>query len=303
MASGVTRIAVGTVVGKRTGGSHGGARSRPPRAGRAHPGTRRLPPPDRELAHDVPDDGSHGHAHLGGRDHDGPPPDRWGQHGHVLRRRSATSPLAQGASRHRPGSLRGGDAGGVRFWHPMPERLLGEGALRIQDAARQEGFDRNPASQFIDPELCDGSCPKCMIGCAKGAKWTARSYVEEALAAGAKLRTRAKVEEGLSAAGASPACGQRSVGPLRGAGGYRRPCRRRDRDSGHHAGIRLCRCRPGLLHRPASAHDGDLAMAGIVPRHPHDLRHDRPGGRGHHHDRRHRSVAALLLRPCHGRAA
>ena len=93
----------------------------------------------------------------------------------------------------------------------MPERLLGDGALRIQDAARQEGFDWNPLPKFIDPELCDGSCPKCMIGCAKGAKWTARSYVEEALAAGAKLRTRAKVEEVLYSGGR--VSGVRGSGP------------------------------------------------------------------------------------------
>ncbi|MCL5735607.1 MAG: GMC family oxidoreductase N-terminal domain-containing protein [Actinobacteria bacterium] len=80
---------------------------------------------------------------------------------------------------------------------PLPERLLGEGALRIQDAARKEGFAWNPLPKFIDPSLCDLSCPKCMIGCVKGAKWTARKYVDEAVGAHARLVTQARVDEVL----------------------------------------------------------------------------------------------------------
>ena len=84
---------------------------------------------------------------------------------------------------------------------PLPDRLVGGGAQRIQAAAREEGLDWNPFPHFIDPAECDLSCPKCMIGCAKGAKWTARDYVEEALAGGARLNTQAHVEEVLSDGG------------------------------------------------------------------------------------------------------
>jgi len=84
---------------------------------------------------------------------------------------------------------------------PLPGRLVGAGAQRIQAAAREEGLDWNPFPHFIDPAECDLSCPKCMIGCAKGAKWTARDYVEEALAGGARLKTEAHVEEVLSDGG------------------------------------------------------------------------------------------------------
>ena len=94
---------------------------------------------------------------------------------------------------------------------PLPERLLGEGALRVQEAARKEGLDWNPLPKFIDPELCDLSCPKCMIGCTKGAKWTAREYVEDALGGGARLRTRMKVEAVLSDGGR--VTGVRGSGP------------------------------------------------------------------------------------------
>jgi choline dehydrogenase-like flavoprotein len=84
---------------------------------------------------------------------------------------------------------------------PLPDRLVGAGAGRIMAAAREEGLDWKPFPHFIDPAGCDLSCPRCMIGCAKGAKWTARDYVEEALAAGARLQTQARVEEILSSSG------------------------------------------------------------------------------------------------------
>jgi choline dehydrogenase-like flavoprotein len=77
---------------------------------------------------------------------------------------------------------------------PLPDHLVGAGAQRIQAAAREEGLDWKPLLHFIRPHECDLSCPKCMIGCAKGAKWTARDYVEEALANGARLKTEACVE-------------------------------------------------------------------------------------------------------------
>jgi choline dehydrogenase-like flavoprotein len=84
---------------------------------------------------------------------------------------------------------------------PLPDRLVGGGAQRIMAAAREEGLDWKPFPHFIDPAECDLSCPKCMIGCAKGAKWTARDYVEEAMAAGARLKVEAHVEEVLSDGG------------------------------------------------------------------------------------------------------
>jgi choline dehydrogenase-like flavoprotein len=84
---------------------------------------------------------------------------------------------------------------------PLPDRLVGAGAKRIMAAAREEGLDWNPLPHFINPAECDLSCPKCMIGCAKGAKWTARDYVEEAVAGGARLQTQALVQEVLSDGG------------------------------------------------------------------------------------------------------
>jgi choline dehydrogenase-like flavoprotein len=81
---------------------------------------------------------------------------------------------------------------------PLPERLMGHGAERIRHAASEEGLDWRPLVKFIDAERCDLKCPRCYAGCAKGAKWTARDYVREALDAGARLETHARVESVVS---------------------------------------------------------------------------------------------------------
>jgi len=65
-------------------------------------------------------------------------------------------------------------------------------------AAREEGFDWNPMPHFIDYSKCEDGCRKLFAGSAKGAKWTARAYVEEARAHGARLETRMQVKQVLS---------------------------------------------------------------------------------------------------------
>jgi choline dehydrogenase-like flavoprotein len=98
---------------------------------------------------------------------------------------------------------------------PLPDRLVGPGAQCIQAAARDQGLDWKPLQHFIAADKCDLSCPKCMIGCAKGAKWTARDYVEEAVAGGAHLRTGVHVEQVLSDGGkVTGVRAQASSGPL-----------------------------------------------------------------------------------------
>ena len=83
----------------------------------------------------------------------------------------------------------------------MPERLIGEGAKRIMEAARAEGLDWHPMPHFIDYAKCSDGCRKLFAGSAKGAKWTARVYVEEARAHGARLETQMQVRQVLSANG------------------------------------------------------------------------------------------------------
>ena len=80
---------------------------------------------------------------------------------------------------------------------PLPERLIGPASRRIMEAARDLGFNWNPMDKFIDPEKCELKCPHCMLGCNRGAIWTARKYVQEAVDSGATLLNQALVQEVL----------------------------------------------------------------------------------------------------------
>jgi len=80
---------------------------------------------------------------------------------------------------------------------PLPERLIGPASQRIMKAARDLGFNWNPMDKFIDPEKCELKCPHCMLGCDKGAIWTARKSVQEAVESGAVLINQALVQEVL----------------------------------------------------------------------------------------------------------
>jgi choline dehydrogenase-like flavoprotein len=80
---------------------------------------------------------------------------------------------------------------------PLPDKLIGTASRRIMEAARDLGFNWNPLDKFIDAEKCEPKCPHCMLGCTKGAKWTARNYVEEAVDKGATILNQALVQEVL----------------------------------------------------------------------------------------------------------
>ncbi len=80
---------------------------------------------------------------------------------------------------------------------PLPERLVGPASRRIMEAARDLGLNWNPLDKFIDAERCELKCPHCMLGCSRGAIWTARKYVQEAVDSGATLLNQAQVQEVL----------------------------------------------------------------------------------------------------------
>jgi len=64
--------------------------------------------------------------------------------------------------------------------------------------------------KFIDTGKC-GKCGNCVLGCVKGARWTALDYLKEASQHGAELLHESKVEEVLVEDG--KARGVRTVGP------------------------------------------------------------------------------------------
>jgi len=94
---------------------------------------------------------------------------------------------------------------------PLPEKLIGDGAQRIMDAANAIGIDWKPLPKFINPEKCIRDCGECMLGCKTGAKWTSRDFVKQAQQMGMELKTRVKVEEVIQENG--KAVGVRGRGP------------------------------------------------------------------------------------------
>ena len=78
---------------------------------------------------------------------------------------------------------------------PLRDDLIGPGARRIMQSARELGYDWHKLPKFVFQDQCRARCWRCDYGCPYGAKWTARNYVEQALENGARLINRAKVKK------------------------------------------------------------------------------------------------------------
>jgi choline dehydrogenase-like flavoprotein len=77
---------------------------------------------------------------------------------------------------------------------PLSDDLVGPFARAIMKSARELGLPWSKLPKMIYQDKCRPDCDKCTYGCPYGAKWTARSYIEEALRDGAVLVNRAKVK-------------------------------------------------------------------------------------------------------------
>lgn len=75
---------------------------------------------------------------------------------------------------------------------PLPEHLVGPMATRIGAAARAAGFDWQKLDKMIRPQMCRAGCWRCVYGCPYGAKWSARDFLDQAVAHGAMLLDRAR---------------------------------------------------------------------------------------------------------------
>jgi choline dehydrogenase-like flavoprotein len=74
----------------------------------------------------------------------------------------------------------------------LPEALLGRASLQVMETANRLGYHWEPMPKFVDLQRFPEGCrcgTRTHLGCTCGAKWTARDYLHEALAAGATLRT------------------------------------------------------------------------------------------------------------------
>jgi len=75
----------------------------------------------------------------------------------------------------------------------LPDELLGVANLRLLEAANDLGYNWDKIENFIDPKKCVPDCSKCMMGCSKGAKWTARVFGDEAQENGAVLKLHTRI--------------------------------------------------------------------------------------------------------------
>lgn len=81
---------------------------------------------------------------------------------------------------------------------PLPDALIGPMARRIETAALALGLPWRRFDKMIDATRCRTGCWRCSYGCPYGAKWSARSLVEQARMAGATLLTGCRVQRILS---------------------------------------------------------------------------------------------------------
>ncbi len=88
---------------------------------------------------------------------------------------------------------------------PIPEYFFKDytGTIKLVEAADSLGHQLEPQKRFIDPDKCDPTCDRCLFGCKRGAKWTAREFMHDAVNAGATLYTRHSVEEVLVSGGSA----------------------------------------------------------------------------------------------------
>ncbi|MFH1540173.1 MAG: GMC family oxidoreductase [bacterium] len=79
---------------------------------------------------------------------------------------------------------------------PLPDEVIGTAGMRLMEAANELGYHYEKLRKFINPDKCKSVCGgTCMLGCPKGAKWTAREYIKDMLDAGGELITRADVQQ------------------------------------------------------------------------------------------------------------
>jgi choline dehydrogenase-like flavoprotein len=78
---------------------------------------------------------------------------------------------------------------------PLADEVIGVGATRLMEAANELGYGFEKFAKFIDGDKCKRRCGgTCMLGCPHGAKWTAREYLADMVAAGGELMARADVQ-------------------------------------------------------------------------------------------------------------
>ena len=69
----------------------------------------------------------------------------------------------------------------------LPDELVGKTNFRLLEAANDLGYHWTKTERFVDSNRCVPGCSDCMLGCPRGAKWSARIYGDDALRHGADI--------------------------------------------------------------------------------------------------------------------
>ena len=77
----------------------------------------------------------------------------------------------------------------------LPNELVGQANLRLMEAANDLGYHWDKVEKFINVDKCIPDCSDCMMGCNRGAKWSARFYGDEAIANGAELALHTRIDD------------------------------------------------------------------------------------------------------------
>jgi choline dehydrogenase-like flavoprotein len=93
---------------------------------------------------------------------------------------------------------------------PIAEDLLSESSKKIMSASKDLGYRMERMPKFINPKKCR-KCGNCVMGCTRGAKWTALNYLKEAARNGAQLAYHIEVQSIIVENG--KAKGVRALGP------------------------------------------------------------------------------------------
>lgn len=76
----------------------------------------------------------------------------------------------------------------------QPDELVGKENLRLLEAANDAGYHWRKMEKFIDADICDGN-GNCMLGCKTGAKFSARTFGDEAVRNGATLKLHTNISK------------------------------------------------------------------------------------------------------------
>lgn len=80
---------------------------------------------------------------------------------------------------------------------PLPSGRIKAGSRVIMQAAQELGYNMVPMPKGFNSEGTCDLCGNCVVGCHKGSKWDARSYIDEALQSGMTIMCSTRVERVL----------------------------------------------------------------------------------------------------------